>query len=473
MRTLIQKIFAALFDLLPQAKDDLFTGRVSEDPASPVFLDVLANDRGGAARKLYSIDNATGPTDLLHKDSARSEAASIDRSAGGATIWITPDGKVGYDLSTAADAFRSQLQALDQGEHLTDSFTYAIQLGNGVLSFARAQVQIAGANDAPVALGQTGSTDEDTAFHGTLVATDVDVEPLTYRIVAPVEGVTVNADGSFTVEPLPTDQALNDGESRPVTFQYVANDGTVDSTPASVTITITGVTDASAVEANSDSVITNIALGSDVVIPDFALLANDSGDTLSIQAVIAFPPDLALHVSNNVVFNDNGDAGGSFQYLASDGSQSDAATVSVTRQEGAISGTGEAEILIGGAGNDLMNAGGGDDILIAGLGVDDMTGGTGADRFVFRSVNDGVDNIVADFDQTTGDRLDVRDILAGFQGYDGSNAFTDGFVRVVFHPQITSVHVDSDGNGPLVDTRIALLPAGILDLQDLAANFVL
>jgi VCBS repeat-containing protein len=454
LATLIKKIFAAVFDSLPQARDDLFAGRVSEDTASPVLVDVLANDRGGAAKKLYSLDNGTGLVDLLHKDTARSEAASSDRSAGGAAIWITPDGKVGYDLA-ASDAFKAELQALDQGEQLTDSFTYAIQLGNGVLSFARAQVQIAGANDAPVALAQTGSTDEDTVFHGTLVATDVDVEPLTYRILAPVEGVTVNADGSFTVEPLPGDQALNDGESRPVTFQYVANDGTVDSAPTSVTITITGVTDASPVEANDDSVITNVALGSDVVIPDAALLRNDTGGALGIAAALAVPADTAAHISPNVVFVDQAPAGGSFSYVASNGSQVDSAEVSVTTQGGdVLTGTAGSEILIASSGDDTLDAGAGDDVVIGGQGTNSLAGGSGADIFVYRA-NDMQPNSAdtfRDFNPGEGDRLDVRDLLTGWGLADHSQAFALGYLD--FDP--IGVHsallFDSDGSAGSAST---------------------
>lgn len=223
MRNLIKGIFAAVFDRLPQARDDVFG--LSEDGAGPAYLDVMANDLGGAAKRLHALDNGS-------------------RSANGASIWITADGQVGYDVSTASEAFRARLQALDDGEQLSDSFGYAIQLGKGALSFATAQVQLTGANDAPVAQGQSGFTSEDATFNGTLLASDVDVEPLTYRLVSAVEGVTVNADGSFSVAPLAADQALNDNQSRDVSFQYVANDGSVDSAPATVTIRIDGVTDA-------------------------------------------------------------------------------------------------------------------------------------------------------------------------------------------------------------------------------------
>jgi VCBS repeat-containing protein len=399
MRNFMQSVFAAVFDRLPQARDDVF-GRLSGDTAGPVLLDVMGNDRGGGAKRLYSLDDGSAATDLLRSDAARSAAASSDRSANGATIWITADGKVGYDGSTLSDGFRARLQALDQGEQLTDSFSYAIRLGNGALSFATAQVDLAGANDAPVAQGQTGSTNEDTTFNGTLAATDVDIEPLTYRIVAPAQGVTVEADGRFSVAPLATDQDLNDGQSREVRFQYVANDGTADSAAATVTVTINGVTDAPPVPditANDDSVLTSVAAGGEVVIPDFALLANDSGDSLSI-----------------VSFSGAGD---SFSYTAASAAGAvDAADVTVVRQA-VLNGTGGNDILIGAAARDNFDAGAGNDVLIGGVGPDTMSGGAGADIFAYRAgdidVLQGAD-LVWDFDPAQGDRLHLRDLLSGW-----------------------------------------------------------
>src|SRR6185437_14487299 len=94
-------------------------------------------------------------TDLLTQDTARAEATSGDTSLNGATIWITSSGQVGYDASTLTGAFKSQLQGLSAGETLTDSFTYAIRMGNGTLSWTTATVQFMGENDAPVIAGVT------------------------------------------------------------------------------------------------------------------------------------------------------------------------------------------------------------------------------------------------------------------------------------------------------------------------------
>src|SRR5436190_2933560 len=140
------------FTNTPQAKDDNFTG-LTEDSIGVFFLDVMGNDLGGNAKVLWSLDNGINNSgamsgyiagDLLTQDSGRVEATSSDTSLHGAKIWITSDGKVGYDASTLDPTFRAQLQCLAVGEDATDSFTYAIRLGNGTLSWATAVVDFKG-----------------------------------------------------------------------------------------------------------------------------------------------------------------------------------------------------------------------------------------------------------------------------------------------------------------------------------------
>jgi VCBS repeat-containing protein len=141
------------FGNTPQAKDDTFAG-LYEDSTNVVCLDVMGNDLAGNAKILWSLDNSADgslrPTDLLTQDTARAEATSADYSANHAHIWITGDGKVGYDPSTWTGSFKAQLDALGPGQYLTDTFIYAIRMANGALSWATATVQIAGKNDAPI-----------------------------------------------------------------------------------------------------------------------------------------------------------------------------------------------------------------------------------------------------------------------------------------------------------------------------------
>jgi VCBS repeat-containing protein len=108
----------------PQAKDDVFTG--TEDVARSFFkFDVMENDAGGSGKHLHS----------------------IGASALGTSMRITDDGKIGYELTESA---YKGLQSLGAGQTWTDSFTYAIQMGNGTLSWATAKIEIKGINDAPI-----------------------------------------------------------------------------------------------------------------------------------------------------------------------------------------------------------------------------------------------------------------------------------------------------------------------------------
>uniref|UniRef100_UPI001FC8A98B Ig-like domain-containing protein n=1 Tax=Burkholderia ambifaria TaxID=152480 RepID=UPI001FC8A98B len=134
----------------PQATDDVFTSAqtgLTDNSLTTVYLNVMANDLGGAAKTLYSLDSGTETTvsleqtALLTQDTVRAESVSTDFSAHGAHIWITSDGKVGYDASHLDASWLSN--SFNTLGYAQDSFTYAIRLGNGTLSWATAYVDIA------------------------------------------------------------------------------------------------------------------------------------------------------------------------------------------------------------------------------------------------------------------------------------------------------------------------------------------
>ncbi|EJN23092.1 VCBS repeat-containing protein [Pseudomonas sp. GM79] len=274
----------------PQAQDDIFTAGVigtstaaiTEDLLGVVYLDVMSNDLGGSAKTLWSLDDATSlstatkvyaPADLLVQDTGRIEATSTDTSFNGAKIWITSDGKVGYDAATLSTAFKAQLQALAAGGSLTDSFTYAIRLGNGTLSWATAQVQFAGMNDSvTMSLGAqastvtedattTPSTTDSLSATGTIAFSDVDLSDthtasfeaaggnttaLGTFVLAPVTEAANTADGSvnwtYTLNNVAA-QSLAQGQTATETYVVTINDGHGSSTTQNVTITITGTND--------------------------------------------------------------------------------------------------------------------------------------------------------------------------------------------------------------------------------------
>jgi VCBS repeat-containing protein len=178
---------ATSFSNTPQAQTDSFTFAITglTEDTGTVYLSVLANDLGGAAKTLYSVDDGIGAgsasySDLLQKDVA---AISSDTSAMGARIWVNADGTVGYS-TTGVDRF----QQLSAGEIAEDCFVYAIRLGNGTLSWARVCVQVMGTNDQPQILAAnskaTGLTAElvnqrasttNNAVSGAIAFKDVDL----------------------------------------------------------------------------------------------------------------------------------------------------------------------------------------------------------------------------------------------------------------------------------------------------------
>jgi len=121
-----------------------------------------------------------------------------------------------------------------------DAFTYVANDGGSDSNTATVTITVTAANDGPIANadaydaveGQTLSV----AAPGVLV-NDVDVDgdglTATQTGIAPSGTLVFNTDGSFDYTPVGTVGAIE-------TFEYFANDGTVDSLPATVTITVVG-----------------------------------------------------------------------------------------------------------------------------------------------------------------------------------------------------------------------------------------
>ena len=248
----------------PQAKDDLFTFAITgltADSLSTVTLNVMANDLGGNAKSLYSLDDGTNTlSDLTTRDTTRIEATSIDYSAHGAHIWITADGKVSYDASTLDPAFVQQLQQLSAGQYLTDTFTYAIQLGNGTLSWATATVQIAASSQVnhPAVIGDPSVADvtEDLnaqsgnlTASGTISISDPDAGQNAFNTaVSGAQGnlgtLALQSDGHYTYSVANSAvQFLGVNDTHIDKFTVTS----VDGTSKQVSFTIHGANDAAAI----------------------------------------------------------------------------------------------------------------------------------------------------------------------------------------------------------------------------------
>ncbi len=209
-------------------------------------------------------------------------------STHGAILTLNSDGTISYD-PTGAEA----VQALAEGQTLTDTFTYTVEDGNGGESTASVSVVVHGANDAPVVaiVLPDRSSEEDEPVSFVLPAnafTDVDGDALTLSATL-ADGTTLPdwlvfdaVAGSFSGTP---PQDFNGILSVTVT----ASDGSL-SESGTFALDITPVNDAPvAVDdvAQSPTPITEDAV---TLIDTATLLANDSdvdGDALTVIAVNA------------------------------------------------------------------------------------------------------------------------------------------------------------------------------------------
>ncbi len=155
--------------------------KVAADESAILSIDVLANDRGGAAKKIWSLDQAD--------PGRKSDFADLP---GGATVGIGTDGNLLYKANDKFDH-------LAEGEIAYDSFTYAMRVGNGTISVATVTVKIVGVND-PALLSKAqvhlveGDDAADISTSGTLTISDVD-SPETF-----VAGSQVGLYGTLTME---------------------------------------------------------------------------------------------------------------------------------------------------------------------------------------------------------------------------------------------------------------------------------
>ena len=120
----------------------------------------------------------------------------------------------------------------------SDSFTYKANDGSADSNTVTVTIRVTPINDAPVADAQSVPTDEDIAVAITLTASDVDSSSLTYAIVTPPGHGTLSGTPPIVTYTPASNYHGSDS------FTFKANDGSVDSAPATVTIKITPVNDA-------------------------------------------------------------------------------------------------------------------------------------------------------------------------------------------------------------------------------------
>ncbi len=346
-----------------------------------------ANEDGGAVAGSLSAADLDGD-DLTY---------SLVAGPSEGSVTVNADGSYAFDPG-------ADFQDLGVGQSRDVTFSYQADDGQGGTAQSSVTVTVKGTNDGPTADGGTLAAVEDGgAVAGSLSASDLDGDDLTYSLIAgPAEGtVLINADGSYSFDPGIDFQDLGVGQSRDVTFSYQADDGQGGTAQNSVTVTVNGTNDGpTAVDqgfstAEDRTFVFNKA--------DLLNGANDiDGDNLSISA---------LGTPSSGTLTDNGDgtlsyrpASGfegqaTFSFTVADGrggTTTATASVEVTEGESGgdvtpnYSGTDGDDVIRAGRGDDVIDARGGNDRVLGRQGDDTILGGDGNDRLYGQDGNDTI-----------------------------------------------------------------------------------
>ena len=254
-------------------------------------------------------------------DAGAALAAVLVANPANGTLTLNPDGSFTYTPNADYTG--------------ADSFTYAASDGTAQSAPVTVSLSVSSVNDAPTAVADAYTTDEDTALTiaaAGVLANDTDADAgstLTAVVVTnPAHGtLTLDGNGSFVYTPTANWHGSD-------SFTYRASDGTADSAPVTVTLTVSPVADAPTGTSDGTGGTYTTSEDGTLTVPAPGVLANDvdpDGDPLT--AILVTPPahgTVTLNPDGSFVYTPNPNYSGpdSFTYRASDGtSQSGDTTV--------------------------------------------------------------------------------------------------------------------------------------------------
>ncbi|MBI3882634.1 MAG: tandem-95 repeat protein, partial [Verrucomicrobia bacterium] len=168
-----------------------------------------------------------------------------------------------------------------------DAFTFRVD--DGALTSAVATITITNTpvNDGPVASNQSLTTPEDTALPLTLTGSDVDGPVTNFLIVSlPTNGVLTGSGANRTYTP-------NSNYFGPDAFTFTVNDGSLTSTVATVSITVTPVNDAPVLALAIPDQAGTYGTAFSYTFPTNTFTDVDAADTLTFTAT-NLPPGIAF-----------------------------------------------------------------------------------------------------------------------------------------------------------------------------------
>jgi len=422
----------------------------NQAPGAPVLTDNLVAENAAAG-------TVVGTVGAADPDAGDTLTYALTDDADG-RFAIDPD----TGVITVADGAR-----LDHETAAEHSIAVSVTDAGGLGATATFVIAVGNVNEAPLAMDLSDGAVVEGAADGTVVGTVGAADPdagdtLTYAL-------TDDADGRFAIDP-------NTG------VITVADGANLDFESAAEHTIAVSVTDAGGLSAEATYVIavTFDNSGDDVMTGDAGDNVLDGGDGDDMLDGGDGDDVLEGGAGHDLLIGGNGvdllHAGSGDDFAFGDngndhliGGDGDDQLYGGADHDVLDGGSGD-DLLQAGTGNDALSGGDGSDTLYGGMGFDTLAGGAGndtlsggseADRFVFASVDDGVD-IITDFG--AGDVLAIGGMLVGYASGDDA-----AFVRLVDNGSDTTVQVDPDGgaNGAAFSSIAVLEAVGGIAVEDL------
>ncbi|MDZ8054710.1 MAG: cadherin-like domain-containing protein [Aulosira sp. ZfuVER01] len=247
-------------------------------------------------------DESTGPNWLFYYGLVRIDGIPGVQALAQTNLYENGDPS---DI-VVADTGNAAYQHLAQGATQTIVGSFTVQDDFYKTGTAPLTVTFTGVNDAPVAVADTASGLTNTIIESSVATNDSDVDDgaiLTYSLSASVDGLTLNADGSYSFDATrPAYSSLPPGQTLPVVVNYRVTDEFGAFSDSTLTFTLTGASAPNHPPTGSPTVtLPNTAEDNAITIKTADLLAGFSdvdSDTLSVVDLTA--------TNGSLVNNNNG-----------------------------------------------------------------------------------------------------------------------------------------------------------------------
>jgi VCBS repeat-containing protein len=435
--------------------------------AATATITELPNGDPGEGTTIHEADGVVAFDDVdlsdLHSASATAQSAGYL-----GTLILDPVNQDDNSISWHFDVSDADLDGLQAGEHVTQTYTVTVSDGHGGTATQDVTITLDGAaeNRSPQALADSAATSEDVSVTINVLANDVDPDGdiLTTEIVAGPSHGTITLDaltGSYLYRPA----ADFNGDDL---FTYRVSDTSgAQSGIVAVSVTVVSVNDPPLLTQIIGDQVGHVLQLVSVTLAANLIVDNDGSGNIVYSAELAdgapLPAWLSFDPATATLSGTPGAADADHYSIRVTGAEQDGQTAStsfiLTIIDGdAIDGTanGEtidgtlhgdviraldgndtvnagagADLVDGGAGDDMLNGQAGDDVLQGGAGRDELRGGdhedllfggAGNDFLYGGSGNDSLDG--GDGDDWLEDRDGGSNTLLGGAGNDHLELFT-------------------------------------------------